>query len=121
MTIRSHITAMWQCHMAYGNMAYCVLLESLCRALMISVIWSFVGFIADCRLIIYCRTLLSSCSSAFVASVVVLMIFPQTLVSSVRYRWYWSLSVFASDLRFRYIVMAPTPMSWVYRETKALA
>ena len=29
MTIRSHMTAIWQCHMAYGNMVYCVLLESL--------------------------------------------------------------------------------------------
>ena len=32
MTIRSHMTAIWQCHMAYGNMAYCVLLESLIGA-----------------------------------------------------------------------------------------
>jgi hypothetical protein len=45
-----------------------------CRALMISVIWTSVGFVADCRLMIYCRTLLSSCRSAFVAIVVVLMI-----------------------------------------------
>jgi hypothetical protein len=29
MTIRSHMTAIWQYHMAYSNMTYCVLLESL--------------------------------------------------------------------------------------------